>query len=140
MIEVSPRITISEDELEESFIRSSGPGGQHVNTSSTGVQLRFDAAHSPALPDDVRSRLLKLAGNKVTDEGVVVISATRFRSQKANREDALARLVDLIREAEKRPKRRTKTKPTKASKRRRVDEKKRRGEIKRKRGPVQPPD
>lgn len=140
MIEVSATIQLSEDELEESFIRSSGPGGQHVNRSATGVQLRFDAAHSPALPPAVRPRLLKLAGAKATEEGVIVISASRFRSQKANREDALARLIELIREAEKRPKRRRKTKPTKASKERRVDQKKRRGDIKAKRKPIRPPD
>lgn len=140
VIEVSSKITLSDDEIEESFIRSSGPGGQHVNTSATGVQLRFDAAGSPSLADDVRARLLKLAGAKATEEGVVVISASRFRSQKANREDALSRLIELIRKAETKPKRRTKTKPTKASKERRVKKKKRRGEIKESRKPIRPPD
>lgn len=140
MIEISPHIVLADDEVEESFIRSSGPGGQHVNTSSTGVQLRFNAAQSPSLPDDVRVRLLKLAGARATEEGVIVIAASRFRSQKANREDALERLIELIREAEKKPRRRTKTKPTRASKERRLAQKKRRGEIKQSRGSVRPPE
>ena len=140
MIKISERISLADEEIQESFIRSSGPGGQHVNTSSTGVQLRFDAAGSPSLSNDVRARLLQLAGTKVTEDGVIVISASRFRSQKSNREDALQRLVALIREAEKEPKRRTKTKPTQASKQRRVSSKKRRGEIKESRRPIRPPE
>ncbi len=140
MIHVSPNIVLRDDELEESFVRSPGPGGQHVNTSSTGVQLRFAATASLSLPDDVRARLLALAGNRATEDGVIVITATRFRSQRANREDALARLVELIQEAEKRPKHRRKTRPTKASQKRRIQQKKRRGEVKQSRGTVRPPE
>jgi ribosome-associated protein len=129
-------IFLDEKELQWSFVRSSGPGGQNVNKVSTAVQLRFDAARSSSLPDEVRERLLRLAGKRATAGGVVVIDARRHRSQEQNRRDALDRLVDLIRKASAKPRARRKTRPTGASRRRRLERKRRRGEIKRKRGPV----
>lgn len=136
MIPVSDSITLVDDEISESFIRTSGPGGQHVNKTSTGVQLRFDVARSPSLPESVRARLLRMSGSRLTDEGILIITATRFRSQKANREDAVARLCAILQNAEKVPKRRKKTRPTRASKTRRLDTKRQRGTIKKARGPV----
>ena len=115
-------------------MRSSGPGGQNVNKVSTAVQLRFDVAHSPSLPEDVRTRLMKLCGNRITLEGVLIIEAQQFRSQVRNRQDAQDRLVELIRKATEKPKPRKKTKPTFASKLRRLDSKKKRGQSKRLRG------
>ena len=135
MIQITNSISIGEDEIEEQFIRSSGPGGQHVNKSSTGVQLRFDVDNS-SLPPSVRTRLKKLAGSRLTSENVIVIEATDRRSQRANRDEAQDRLVELIREATKRPKSRTKTKPSRAARARRVDEKKKRGQKKQLRGKV----
>jgi ribosome-associated protein len=135
MIKITRDIAIDENELEERFFHASGPGGQHVNKAATAVQLRFDVAHSPALPDDVRRRLIDLAGNRVTDDGVLVIDAQQFRSQRRNRRDARKRLVDLIRRAAKKPKRRRKTKPSRAAKRRRLENKRRRSEKKRLRKP-----
>jgi len=135
MIKITRTIAIDENELEERFFRSSGPGGQHANRAATAVQLRFDAAHSPALPDDVRWRLIDLAGTQVTDEGMLVIEAQRFRSQRRNRRDARRRLAALIRQAAKKPKQRRKTKPTRASKERRLRDKRRRSEKKRLRKP-----
>ncbi len=137
MIRITRRIAIDENELEERFFHASGPGGQHVNKAATAVQLRFDAAHSPSLPDDVRERLIALAGNQVTDEGVLIITAQRFRSQRRNRRDARKRLVDLIRQAAKKPKQRRKTRPSRASRKRRLEEKRRRSEKKRRRKPPQ---
>ena len=131
MIKVTETITIDERELHEAFVRASGPGGQHVNKVSTAVQLRFDAAHSPSLPADVRDRLIVLAGKRITEEGVIVIEARRFRSQERNRQDARERLVRLIRKAVERPKPRRKTRPTATSKKRRLEEKRRRGHVKR---------
>ena len=130
MIQVTRHIAIDENELEERFYHASGPGGQHVNKAATAVQLRFDVAHSPALPDDVRQRLIDLAGNQMTDDGVLVIDAQRFRSQHRNRRDARRRLAALIRQAAKRPKQRRKTKPSRASRERRLEEKRHRSEKK----------
>src|SRR5205085_565134 len=136
MIRVTASIAIDEREIEESFIRASGPGGQNVNKLATAVQLRFDVRGSPSLPDDVRARLARLAGKRLTREGVLVITAQRHRTQERNRADALARLVELIRQAAVAPKPRRPTKPTLASRRRRLEGKKRRAGVKRLRGVV----
>jgi len=133
-LQITPALSIDDSELEERFVRASGPGGQHVTKVPTAVQLRFDAAQSHALSDDVRTRLYALAGNRVTDEGVLVIDARAHRTQVQNREDARARLADLIRRALVRPKRRRKTRPGVAAKQRRLESKKRRSETKRGRG------
>jgi len=130
MIRVTDRISIDESEVAESFIRSSGPGGQNVNKLSTAVQLRFDVRHSPSLPDDVRVRLERLAGKRLTREGVIVITAQSHRTQERNRADALDRLLELIRAAAVRPVPRRPTRPTKASRERRIESKKRRSGIK----------
>lgn len=140
MIQITPSISISEDELEERFIRAPGPGGQKVNKVETAVQLRFDAAHSPNLPPDVFARLRGLAGQRMTSEGVIVITARRFRSQDRNRQDARDRLVELIRKATEVPKKRRPTKPSLGAKRRRVESKKKRGDVKKTRGRVGPED
>jgi ribosome-associated protein len=131
MIRVTEQIEIDERELEEQFIRASGPGGQNVNKVSSAVQLRFDARTSPSLPNDVSIRLQRLAGNRLTNEGVIVITANSHRSQDQNRDEARERLFAMIREAATPPPPRRKTKPTKASKKRRLDRKSQRGEIKR---------
>lgn len=133
MLKVTSRITIADEELEERFVRASGPGGQNVNKVSTAVELRFNARASPALTEDMRKSLIRLAGRRMTDEGVLVIRAERFRTQERNREDARQRLVDLIAQAAVPPKPRVKTKPTLASKNRRLDSKSRRSEVKRNR-------
>ncbi len=130
LIRVNNRVSIDPTELSESFIRSSGPGGQNVNKVSTAVQLRFDARRSPSLPDDVRARLEKLAAQYLTLDGVIVITAQRFRSQDRNRQDAQDRLVALIEAACVVPIRRRKTRPTLGSKLRRMDAKSHRGDIK----------
>ncbi len=127
---VTGALTLDPAEIEESFVRATGPGGQHVNTTSTAVQLRFDVRHSPSLTDDVRHRLERLAGRRLTRDGVLVLMAQGQRSQKRNREEALDRLVALIREAARPPVPRKKTRVTKAAKRRRVDDKKHHGAIK----------
>lgn len=129
-IRITGSLAIDPDEIQESFVRAAGPGGQHVNTTSTAVQLRFDVRRSPSLPDDVRQRLERLAGRRLTSEGVLVLVAQGHRSQLRNREEALARLVELIREATHKPKPRVKTKVSRAAKRRRVDDKKRHGTVK----------
>jgi len=130
MIRITDHIALDESELVESFIRASGPGGQNVNKLSTAVQLRFDVRGSPSLTDEVRARLERLAGRRLTRDGVLVITAQNHRTQERNRADALDRLVELIRAAAVRPVPRRPTNPTKASRRRRVDDKKRRGSIK----------
>jgi ribosome-associated protein len=136
MIEIGPNLFLRDDELQFSFVRASGPGGQNVNKVATAVQLRFDVLHSPSLPDDLRIRLIRLAGSRMTNEGVLVIDARRFRTQERNREDAIERLRALIKRASEKPKPRRKTRPTLASKKRRLNEKKQRGQTKRLRGRV----
>ena len=135
MIEINKRIQIPESELSEQFIRASGPGGQHVNKAATAVQLRFDVENSPSLPEDVRRRLKKLAGSRLTNEGELIIEASRHRSREQNRDEARKRLVRLIRRAAKPPVRRRITRPTRASTERRLQEKRMRGEKKRRRKP-----
>jgi ribosome-associated protein len=130
MIRVNDHISIDEGEIEESFIRSSGPGGQNVNKLATAVQLRFDVRHSPSLPHEVRARLERLAGRRLTRDGVLVITAQRHRTQERNRADAVERLVELIRAAAVRPTPRRPTRPTFGSKVRRLEGKKRRSGVK----------
>jgi len=130
MIRVNRTISIDERELSETFVRASGPGGQNVNKLATAVQLRFDVLRSPSLPEAVRARLARLAGRRLTREGVLVITAERFRTQERNRDDARERLIALIRQAAIAPKPRRPTKPTAGSRERRIDAKKRRGDIK----------
>jgi len=140
MIPVTRSISISEDELDERFIRSPGPGGQNVNKVETAVQLRFDAAHSPNLPPEVFARLRGIAGQRMTADGVIVITARRFRSQERNRADARERLVELIAKATEVPKKRRPTRPSLSAKRKRVETKKKRGDVKKTRGKVRPGD
>jgi ribosome-associated protein len=130
MIRITPTLSIDDDELSEAFVRSSGPGGQNVNKVSTAVELRFDVARSPSLPEPVKTRLTKLGGHRMTKDGVLIIQADRFRTQEANRKDARDRLVELIKAATIVPKKRIKTKPTRASKERRVEGKKKRSTVK----------
>jgi len=134
MIRVNAQIELDEREIQEDFVRASGPGGQNVNKVSTAVQLRFDVARSPSLPEPVRARLIVLAGRRLTHDGVLIIEAERYRSQRRNRDDALERLIELIREACEVDKPRRPTRPTLASKKRRLDSKQRRGETKKLRG------
>ena len=131
MLQVTPRIAIDDSEIEERFIRASGPGGQNVNKVATAVQLRFDAARSAALDDRIRERLRAVAGTRLTSAGVLVIEARRHRTQAQNREDARERLVALLREAARTPRRRRATAPTRASQQQRVDTKKRLAKTKR---------
>jgi ribosome-associated protein len=130
MIRITPGIAIDEREIEESFVRASGPGGQNVNKLATAVQLRFNVRASPSLPDDVRARLERLAGARLTRDGYLVIIAQRHRTQGRNREDALQRLIDLVRRAAIAPRLRRPTKPTKAARERRVEAKKHRAGVK----------
>ena len=129
MIEITPSLQIDERELQIDFIRSSGPGGQNVNKVATAAQLRFNVQAS-SLPEDSKARLIHLAGNRITNEGVLLIEAKRFRTQEQNREDAIQRFVELVRKAMVKPKARRKTRPTQTSKEERLKEKKKRGEIK----------
>ena len=138
MIHITRTITIDESEIQEHFVRASGPGGQNVNKVATTVQLRFDVANSRSLPEEVRKRLISLASNRITTDGILIIEARRFRTQGRNREDATDRLVELIRNAARRPKIRRKTRPTLASKVHRLESKRRSAESKRIRGPVHP--
>jgi len=134
MIPVTETIAIEEDELTEKFVRASGPGGQHVNTSSSAVELRFDARNSASLPEDVKHRLERVAGSRMNQEGVIVIFAQSHRSQEMNRQDARARLIDLIEQATHKPKPRKKTRPTYASKLKRLEGKSKRSGVKAMRG------
>jgi ribosome-associated protein len=136
VIQVTPSVAIEESELEERFVRASGPGGQNVNKVATAVELRFDAARSPALSAEARHRLRAIAGTRMTADGVVLIDARRHRTQSQNREDARERLAELIRRALVRPRRRRKTRPTKGSVQKRIESKKQRGETKRARGRI----
>ena len=130
MIRITGKISIDEREIAETFVRASGPGGQNVNKLSTAVQLRFDVRGSPSLPPDVAARLERLAGTRLTRDGVLVITAQRHRTQLRNRQDALDRLIELIRRAATPPAPRRPTKPTRASRERRIEGKKRRAKVK----------
>ncbi len=130
MIQITDNISLDEDELREEFVRASGHGGQNVNKVSTQAKLYFDVRHSPSLPEDVRTRLIRLAGKRMTGEGVLIISASRFRTQEQNREDARQRLIELIRQAAVPPRPRKKTRPTAASRERRLESKQRQSRLK----------
>ncbi len=130
MIHITSDIVIDESEIHEEFIRSSGPGGQNVNKASTAVQLRFDVAGSTSLPSGVRQRLIQLGGKRITSSGVLIIKAQRYRTQEKNREDALERLVELVRKAVQKPKPRRKTRPSRKSKEKRLEQKRQRGQTK----------
>ncbi len=130
MIYITETISISEAEIQEEFVRSSGPGGQNVNKVATAVQLRFNVIISPSLPEEVKNRLIKHAGKKMTADGVLIIDSRRYRTQNRNRGDALNRLVALIKKASEKPKKRIKTKPTRAARERRLQSKKHRSALK----------
>jgi ribosome-associated protein len=130
MIRVTKDISINEAEIHYDFIRSSGPGGQNVNKVSTAVKLRYDVEMSPSLPENVRKRLLSIAGSRITNDGILIIDARRHRTREQNRKDAIERLVKLIQKAAEKPKPRRKTKPTLASQKRRLDGKSHTGKIK----------
>ncbi|MEE8480689.1 MAG: alternative ribosome rescue aminoacyl-tRNA hydrolase ArfB [Desulfobacterales bacterium] len=136
MIKIATDISIDEKEIKMDFIRASGPGGQNVNKVASAVQLRFDVYGSPSLPDDVRKRLILMARNRINEDGILIIKAGRFRTQNHNRQDAIDRLIDLIYKSTIKPKKRLKTKPSVASKRRMMEDKRRRSKRKRMRGPI----
>ena len=136
MVYITPAIKIDKNEIKLHFIKASGPGGQNVNKLATAVQLRFDVKNSPSIPDDVRTRLVRLAGRRITENGILIIEAKRFRKQEQNRQDAIDRLVKLIQKASEKPKTRIKTKPTLASKKRILAAKQQRRRIKKMRRPV----
>jgi ribosome-associated protein len=137
MIEIAPGLALDERELEESFVRASGPGGQNVNKVSTAVELRFDVRRSRSLPDDVALRLMALAGSRLTQDGVLVITAQEHRTQARNREQALAKLIELVRAASVRPKKRRPTRPPRAVKEKRLESKAKRSAVKSRRGRVE---
>jgi ribosome-associated protein len=136
MITITRSLSLDEKEVQFFFVRASGPGGQNVNKVATAVQLRFDVGNSTSLPGDVRTRLIRIAGRRVTQDGILIIEARQYRTQERNREDAVARLVALIQRALERPKPRKKTKPSRAAEERRIESKKKRGKIKQARRPV----
>ena len=138
MLHITPNISIDEREISEEFVRSSGPGGQNVNKVATAVKLRFDVLRSPSLPDEVRRRLIRLAGRKMTRKGELIIDARRFRTQEMNRKDAIDRLIGLVRKAVQKPKPRFETKPTLASRERRMETKHKRSGIKQGRKTLRP--
>lgn len=135
-IPITSNIAIDDSEIREEFVRASGPGGQNVNKVATAVQLYFDVVHSASLPEDIRARLIRMAGRRINHEGVLVVDARRFRTQEQNRQDAIERLVALIRGAAQKPKARRRTKPTLASRERRLEGKRRKSEIKKMRQPA----
>ena len=130
MIRITPDIFINKSEIQEEFVRSSGPGGQNVNKVSSAVQLRFDVESSPSLPEDVRRRLLRLGGKRITNSGVLIVRAQRYRTQEQNRQDALERLIRLVRKAAVKPKPRRKTRPPLKSKEERLEGKRQRSQVK----------
>lgn len=136
MISITADVALDEKEIHMDFVRASGPGGQNVNKVSTAVQLRFDVRNTASIPIEIRERLIRLAGKRVTADGVLILQASRFRTQERNRQDAVDRLVQLVRRAAEKPKSRVKTRPTLASKERQLAKKKRRGRIKKMRGVV----
>ena len=138
MIYITPTIAIDESEVREEFIRASGPGGQNVNKVATAVQLRFDVGNSPSLSDDIRDRLTRIAGRRITADGILIIEAKRCRTQAGNRRDAMERFIDLIRRAARPPSPRRKSRPTRASKERRLEAKRLRSRVKRLRRPASP--